>query len=128
MARSRTSSDAELLVTLDRGSTEPLHRQLEAALRERIRHGRLAATTGPPSPPAGGAPPRGARAGRAASHEGPPPAPCARGPPRRPAGYRRGGVGAARRGGLPRRPPGGCPPRPPQGGGRPAAPRLAHPG
>src|SRR4051812_13752431 len=49
MARSRTSSDAELLVTLDRGSTEPLHRQLEAALRERIRHGRLAATTVLPS-------------------------------------------------------------------------------
>jgi GntR family transcriptional regulator / MocR family aminotransferase len=49
MARSRTSSDTELLVTLDRDAAEPLHRQLEAALRERIRNGRLAAATVLPS-------------------------------------------------------------------------------
>jgi GntR family transcriptional regulator / MocR family aminotransferase len=43
MARSRTSSDVELLVPLDRADAAPLHRQLEASLRSGIRDGRLAA-------------------------------------------------------------------------------------
>jgi GntR family transcriptional regulator/MocR family aminotransferase len=42
MTRSRTSSHLELLVELDRAGTDPLHRQLERALREAVRHGRLA--------------------------------------------------------------------------------------
>jgi GntR family transcriptional regulator / MocR family aminotransferase len=49
MARTRTSSDVELLVTLDRDGSEPLHRQLEASLRAAIREGRLAAGTILPS-------------------------------------------------------------------------------
>ena len=49
MARTRTSSDLELLVTLDREGSHPLHRQLEQALREAIRDGRLPAGTGLPS-------------------------------------------------------------------------------
>ena len=49
MARTRTSSDVELLVTLDRDVPEPLHRQLEANLRSGIRDGRLAAGTVLPS-------------------------------------------------------------------------------
>ena len=49
MARTRTSSDLELLVPLDRESPQPLHRQLEQALREAIRDGRLPAATGLPS-------------------------------------------------------------------------------
>ena len=49
MARSRTSSDVELLVELTRDDAEPLHRQLEARLRSRIRDGRLAAGTVLPS-------------------------------------------------------------------------------
>jgi GntR family transcriptional regulator/MocR family aminotransferase len=38
----RTSSALELLVPLDRGDAEPLHRQLERQLRDRVREGRLA--------------------------------------------------------------------------------------
>ena len=49
MARTRTSSDVELLVPLDRDGAEPLHRQLEANLRSGIRDGRLAAGTILPS-------------------------------------------------------------------------------
>ena len=49
MGRTRTSSDVELLVELDRDGTEPLHRQLEASLRSGIRDGRLAAGTILPS-------------------------------------------------------------------------------
>jgi len=42
MARTRTSSDAELLVELNRDDGVPLHRQLEQELRGAIRSGRLA--------------------------------------------------------------------------------------
>ena len=49
MARTRTSSDVELLVPLDRESPQPLHRQLEQGLREAIRDGRLRAATALPS-------------------------------------------------------------------------------
>jgi GntR family transcriptional regulator/MocR family aminotransferase len=49
MARTRTSSDVELLVAIDREDSEPLHRQLEASLRSGIRDGRLAAGTILPS-------------------------------------------------------------------------------
>ncbi len=42
MERTRTSSGLELLVDLRREDPEPLHRQLERALREAIRTGRLA--------------------------------------------------------------------------------------
>ena len=49
MVRTRTSSDLELLVTLDRGSREPLHRQLERALRSAVRDGRLPAASPLPS-------------------------------------------------------------------------------
>ncbi len=49
MPKTRTSSDLELLLPLDRESPQPLHRQLEQALREAIRDGRLPATTGLPS-------------------------------------------------------------------------------
>jgi GntR family transcriptional regulator/MocR family aminotransferase len=49
MDRSRTSSVLELLVTLDRTSHEPLHRQLERALRAAIRDGRLAPASPLPS-------------------------------------------------------------------------------
>ena len=42
MARSRTSSDLELLLPLRRGGRSPLHRQLEHGLRDAIRSGRLA--------------------------------------------------------------------------------------
>ncbi|HEU4572918.1 MAG TPA: PLP-dependent aminotransferase family protein [Candidatus Limnocylindrales bacterium] len=42
MTRSRTSSSLELLVELDRSGREPLHRQLEHALRAAVRDGRLA--------------------------------------------------------------------------------------
>jgi GntR family transcriptional regulator / MocR family aminotransferase len=41
MPRTRTSSAAEVLVTLDRDDSEPLHRQLEQELRLAIRAGRL---------------------------------------------------------------------------------------
>ena len=41
MARARTSSALELLVELDRAAPEPLHRQLEQALRGAVREGRL---------------------------------------------------------------------------------------
>jgi GntR family transcriptional regulator/MocR family aminotransferase len=41
MGRSKTSSGLELLVALDRLSADPLHRQLERALRTAIRDGRL---------------------------------------------------------------------------------------
>src|SRR6267142_487913 len=49
MARSKTSSELELLVELDRQSTEPLHRQLERALRSAVRGGRLEAGSALPS-------------------------------------------------------------------------------
>ncbi len=49
MARIRTSSAREVLVPLDRTSTEPLHRQLEQALREAVRSGRLGAGSALPS-------------------------------------------------------------------------------
>ncbi len=49
MARTRTSSDLELLVELDRERPSPLHRQLEQALREAIRDGRLPAAAPLPS-------------------------------------------------------------------------------
>jgi len=49
MARSKTSTDLELLLDLDRRSTEPLHRQLERALRTAIRDGRLQAAATLPS-------------------------------------------------------------------------------
>src|SRR5947209_7312574 len=42
MARTRTSSAAELLLDLRRDDEEPLHRQLEQELRTAIRAGRLA--------------------------------------------------------------------------------------
>ncbi|HET7473499.1 MAG TPA: aminotransferase class I/II-fold pyridoxal phosphate-dependent enzyme [Candidatus Limnocylindrales bacterium] len=42
MSRSRTSSALELLVQLDRAGRDPLHRQLERALRGAVREGRLA--------------------------------------------------------------------------------------
>jgi GntR family transcriptional regulator / MocR family aminotransferase len=42
MERTRTSSGPELLVDLRRDDPEPLHRQLERALRDAIRTGRLA--------------------------------------------------------------------------------------
>jgi len=45
----RTSSAIELLVKLDRASVQPLHRQLEQALRDSIRSGRLAAGSPLPS-------------------------------------------------------------------------------
>ena len=49
MARTRTSSDAELLVELRRDDGVPLHRQLEQELRLAIRSGRLAAGSVVPS-------------------------------------------------------------------------------
>src|SRR5262245_1065750 len=50
MSRSRTSSELELLVTLRRDhGAEPLHRQLEDALRTAIRSGRLAPGAALPS-------------------------------------------------------------------------------
>ena len=49
MTRSRTSSDVELLVALDRRAPEPLHRQLEANLRSGVREGRYASGTILPS-------------------------------------------------------------------------------
>ena len=49
MARTKTSSTLELLVTLDRQSSDPLHRQLLRALRTAIRDGRLAGGTTLPS-------------------------------------------------------------------------------
>ena len=49
MARSRTSSDLELLVALDRHAPEPIHRQLAAGLRAGIRDGRLGAGSRLPS-------------------------------------------------------------------------------
>jgi DNA-binding transcriptional regulator YhcF (GntR family) len=42
MTRSRTTSVLELLVELDRTARDPLHRQLEVALRAAVREGRLA--------------------------------------------------------------------------------------
>jgi GntR family transcriptional regulator/MocR family aminotransferase len=49
MARTKTSSELELLVALDRQSPEPLHRQLERALRSAVRGGRLEAGSALPS-------------------------------------------------------------------------------
>ena len=49
MARARTSSNLELLVTLDRTADEPIHRQLAAGLRAGIRAGRLGAGAPLPS-------------------------------------------------------------------------------
>jgi len=49
MARTRTSSTIEVLLTLDRDAPEPLHRQLERELREAVRSGRLAAGSTLPS-------------------------------------------------------------------------------
>jgi GntR family transcriptional regulator / MocR family aminotransferase len=49
MPRTKTSSDLELLVELDRRSPDPLHRQVERALRSAIREGRLEAGTVLPS-------------------------------------------------------------------------------
>ena len=49
MVKTRTSSDLELLVPLDRESPRPLHRQLEQALRGAIQDGRLPAATALPS-------------------------------------------------------------------------------
>ena len=80
MARTRTSSDLELLLPLDRESPQPLHRQLEQGLREAIRDGRLPASDG------------AAVDARA------------RGPARGLARDRRRGVRAAGRRGLPRQP------------------------
>ena len=47
MARTRTSSDAELLVELRRDDDVPLHRQLEHELRAAIRSGRPAGSVVP---------------------------------------------------------------------------------
>jgi hypothetical protein len=49
MVRSKTSSELELLVPLNRDADEPLHRQLEQELRDAIRNGRLAAGATIPS-------------------------------------------------------------------------------
>jgi GntR family transcriptional regulator/MocR family aminotransferase len=49
MAISGTTLGLELLVELDRGAPEPLHRQLANGLRDAIRTGRLAPTTRLPS-------------------------------------------------------------------------------
>jgi GntR family transcriptional regulator/MocR family aminotransferase len=49
VARSRTSSSIELLVALDRAAADPLHRQLERALRGAVRDGRLGPATALPS-------------------------------------------------------------------------------
>ena len=49
MPRSKTSSALELLIALDRTSGEPLHRQLERAVRTAVRDGRLEAGTVLPS-------------------------------------------------------------------------------
>jgi len=49
MGRSKTSSSLELLIELDRAATDPLHRQLERALRTAVRGGRLATGTVLPS-------------------------------------------------------------------------------
>jgi GntR family transcriptional regulator / MocR family aminotransferase len=49
MPRPKTSSDLELLVELDRDGADPLHRQVERALRSAIRDGRLQAGTVLPS-------------------------------------------------------------------------------
>src|SRR5262245_40201117 len=49
MPRTRTSSAVELLLTLDRADSEPLHRQLERELRDAVRAGRLGEGTVLPS-------------------------------------------------------------------------------
>jgi GntR family transcriptional regulator/MocR family aminotransferase len=49
MARIRTSNAPELLIALDRSTSEPLHRQLEHGIREAVRGGRLSADTALPS-------------------------------------------------------------------------------
>ena len=49
MPRTKTSSHLELLVPLDRGTPEPLHRQLERELRDAVRSGRLANGAAMPS-------------------------------------------------------------------------------
>jgi GntR family transcriptional regulator/MocR family aminotransferase len=49
MSRTKTSSAIELLVPLDRASTNPLHRQLEQGLREAVRSGRLSSGSTLPS-------------------------------------------------------------------------------
>src|SRR3954454_13322650 len=49
MPISKTSSAVELLVELDRSRPEPLHRQLEHAIRDAIRNGRVEAGTVLPS-------------------------------------------------------------------------------
>ena len=49
MSRIRTSSAVEVLVGLDRDDPRPLHRQLEHALRDAVRSGRLAVGSALPS-------------------------------------------------------------------------------
>ncbi|WP_026303925.1 MocR-like pyridoxine biosynthesis transcription factor PdxR [Jongsikchunia kroppenstedtii] len=49
MTVSGTTSGPEVLVEIDRGSAEPLHRQLTAGLRDAVRSGRLAPTSRMPS-------------------------------------------------------------------------------
>src|SRR4051794_38039405 len=49
MSKTRTSSDLELLLTLDRSASDPLHRQVERALQAAIRGGRLTAAASLPS-------------------------------------------------------------------------------
>lgn len=49
MVRSRTSWAGELLITLARDGGAPLHQQLEVALREAVRSGRLASDSALPS-------------------------------------------------------------------------------
>jgi len=49
MPRTKTSSQLELLVPLDRDAPEPLHRQLERELRDAVRSGRLSGAAAMPS-------------------------------------------------------------------------------
>ena len=84
MSRTRTSSDLELLVALDRAGREPLHRQLERGPPRRVRDGRLAPGRALPSTPGAG------RAARGLARD------------------RRRGLRAARRRGLSRQPAGRC--------------------
>ena len=49
MPKTRTSSAPELLVAIDRASSEPIHRQLERSLRDAVRSGRLAPDVAIPS-------------------------------------------------------------------------------
>ena len=91
MARSRTSSDLELLLHLDRASPEPLHRQLGGGLRHAIRDGGLEAGTAVPSS-------RGlaAQLGVAAAWSWRPTSSCRGGVPREPAGRDDPGRGGSR--------------------------------